>query len=130
MIGPGGENLVKYACIMHGPFDAAGRGGLGAVMGSKNLKAVAVRGNKMPPIINAAGISKMVRWLKENMELVKALKEFGTGVAMPRFAKRRKPSHKELSGWHLSECGQDFGTDDKRNDRDRHGGLFCLSGSM
>src|SRR5512136_908214 len=86
MIGPGGENQVKYACIMHGPFDAAGRGGLGAVMGSKNLKALAVRGNEMPPIVNAAGISKMVRWLKENMDLVKAFKEFGTGLVMPRFA--------------------------------------------
>lgn len=87
MIGPGGENLVKYACIMHGPFDAAGRGGLGAVMGSKNLKALAVRGNKMPPIMNLAGISKMARWLKENMDLVKGLKEFGTGLAMPRYEK-------------------------------------------
>ena len=46
MIGPGGENLVPYACIMNGPFDAAGRGGLGAVMGSKNLKAIAVRGQR------------------------------------------------------------------------------------
>jgi aldehyde:ferredoxin oxidoreductase len=86
MIGPGGENKVKYACIMHGPFDAAGRGGLGAVMGSKNLKALAVRGNKMPPVINATAISNMARWLKENMELVKAMKEFGTGLPMPRFA--------------------------------------------
>jgi len=86
MIGPGGENQVKYACIMHGPFDAAGRGGLGAVMGSKNLKALAVRGNEMPPTVNAAGITKMVRWLKENMDLVKAFTEFGTGLAMPRFA--------------------------------------------
>ena len=46
MIGPGGENLVPFACIMNGPFDAAGRGGLGAVMGSKNLKAIAVRGHR------------------------------------------------------------------------------------
>lgn len=43
-IGPAGENLVKLACIIHGLKRAAGRCGLGAVMGSKNLKAVAVRG--------------------------------------------------------------------------------------
>ena len=86
MIGPGGENQVKYACIMHGPFDAAGRGGLGAVMGSKNLKALAVRGNEMPPTINAAGITKVAKWLKENMQLVKGLKEFGTGAKMSSFA--------------------------------------------
>jgi len=33
MIGAAGENMVRYACIMHGLYDAAGRGGLGAVMG-------------------------------------------------------------------------------------------------
>ncbi len=44
MIGPAGENLVRLACIMNGLHDAAGRTGLGAVMGSKKLKAVAVRG--------------------------------------------------------------------------------------
>jgi aldehyde:ferredoxin oxidoreductase len=43
LIGVGGENMVRYACIMCGLKDAAGRGGLGAVMGSKGLKAVAVR---------------------------------------------------------------------------------------
>ena len=43
-IGPAGEHLVRYACIITEKERAAGRGGLGAVMGSKNLKAVAVRG--------------------------------------------------------------------------------------
>ena len=44
-IGPAGENLVRMACIMH-TGHAAARSGTGAVMGSKNLKAVAVRGTK------------------------------------------------------------------------------------
>ncbi|MBN1641958.1 MAG: aldehyde ferredoxin oxidoreductase family protein [Anaerolineae bacterium] len=44
MIGPGGENLVRYACVMHGLKDASGRTGMGAVMGAKRLKAVAARG--------------------------------------------------------------------------------------
>lgn len=43
-IGQAGENLVRFASIENGPYDAWGRTGLGAVMGSKNLKAVAVRG--------------------------------------------------------------------------------------
>ncbi|MBF0235768.1 MAG: hypothetical protein HQK65_22435, partial [Desulfamplus sp.] len=43
-IGVGGENLVHYACIMHGDDHAAGRTGLGAVMGSKNIKAIVVEG--------------------------------------------------------------------------------------
>jgi aldehyde:ferredoxin oxidoreductase len=48
LIGPGGENQVRFACIMQGCHDAAARGGLGAVMGSKKLKAVAVRGHTLP----------------------------------------------------------------------------------
>ncbi|MBC7332642.1 MAG: aldehyde ferredoxin oxidoreductase family protein [Synergistetes bacterium] len=47
-IGPAGENLVKYACIIGSGARAAGRGGLGAVMGSKNLKLLAIRGDKRP----------------------------------------------------------------------------------
>jgi aldehyde:ferredoxin oxidoreductase len=43
-IGLGGENLVRYANVMTGVKNAAGRSGMGAVMGSKNLKAIAVRG--------------------------------------------------------------------------------------
>jgi len=43
-IGPAGENLVRFACIINDFGRAAGRTGMGAVMGSKNLKAIAVRG--------------------------------------------------------------------------------------
>ncbi|KJS22405.1 MAG: hypothetical protein VR72_06120 [Clostridiaceae bacterium BRH_c20a] len=45
-IGPSGEKLVSYSCIMVDGTHAAGRGGLGAIMGAKNLKAVAVKGTK------------------------------------------------------------------------------------
>ena len=44
-IGPAGEKLVRFAAIMFSVYHAAGRGGAGAVMGSKNLKAIAVRGS-------------------------------------------------------------------------------------
>ncbi|MEX1314747.1 MAG: aldehyde ferredoxin oxidoreductase N-terminal domain-containing protein, partial [Desulfotignum sp.] len=44
VIGQAGENLVTYACVMTGIKNAGGRTGMGCVMGSKNLKAVAVRG--------------------------------------------------------------------------------------
>ena len=43
-IGPAGENLVRYSCICSERYRQLGRGGLGAVMGSKNLKAIAIRG--------------------------------------------------------------------------------------
>ncbi|WP_323171086.1 aldehyde ferredoxin oxidoreductase family protein [Natrialba sp. PRR66] len=48
-IGPGGENEVKYACIVNEDDRASGRGGTGCVMGSKNLKAIVIKSStKMP----------------------------------------------------------------------------------
>ncbi|NIN68340.1 MAG: aldehyde ferredoxin oxidoreductase, partial [Anaerolineae bacterium] len=44
VIGPAGENKVLFACIIFSLYNSASRGGPGAVMGSKNLKALAVRG--------------------------------------------------------------------------------------
>ena len=49
-IGPAGEKLVLYAAIMNDHGRAAGRTGMGAVMGSKNLKAIAVRGKQRIPL--------------------------------------------------------------------------------
>lgn len=44
VIGPAGENLVRFACVMTGIKNSGGRTGMGCVMGSKNLKAIAARG--------------------------------------------------------------------------------------
>jgi aldehyde:ferredoxin oxidoreductase len=65
-IGPGGENLVRYAAIMHDVNRAAGRNGLGAVMGSKRLKAVAVRGSLKLEVADRERITAVSRWLGEN----------------------------------------------------------------
>jgi len=55
-IGPAGERLVKYATVSHDGRHA-GRGGLGAVLGSKNIKAVAVRGGgRKPPLADSAAV--------------------------------------------------------------------------
>lgn len=64
-IGPAGENLVRLACIMSDGKDAraAGRGGLGAVMGSKNLKAIAVSGSRKAPLADEAQLRESVRKL-------------------------------------------------------------------
>lgn len=53
-IGLAGENKVRFACIVNDINHAAGRCGLGAVMGSKNLRAVAVRGHQKVPLANQA----------------------------------------------------------------------------
>ncbi len=65
-IGPGGENLVRFAAIMHDVNRAAGRNGLGALMGSKNLKAVAVRGTRQVAVADRARVTAVSRWLAEN----------------------------------------------------------------
>jgi aldehyde:ferredoxin oxidoreductase len=59
-IGPAGENLVKNACIIIDRFRAAGRCGMGAVMGSKNLKAIAVRGSGSIRVADSARFMKAV----------------------------------------------------------------------
>ncbi|MGI5920891.1 MAG: aldehyde ferredoxin oxidoreductase family protein [Syntrophomonadaceae bacterium] len=59
-IGPAGENLVKFACIMNEYNRAAGRSGVGAVMGSKNLKAVVVRGTKGVKVADVEGFKAAV----------------------------------------------------------------------
>jgi aldehyde:ferredoxin oxidoreductase len=74
-IGPAGENQVRFACIMEGCHDAAGRGGLGAVMGSKNLKAIAVRGHTLPPVVNA----DKVKEIRQQLTHPSPISEFGTG---------------------------------------------------
>ena len=84
-IGPAGENLVRYACVMNGLYDTAGRGGLGAVMGSKNLKAIAVKGRKAPQIAEPERIKELRKWLIDNMPLIPQTNnfhKFGTGAAM------------------------------------------------
>ncbi len=77
-IGPAGENMCKIACIIN-ELRAAGRKGLGAVMGSKNLKAIAVRGNTKIAIADKEKL-KIAR-----AEFTQAMKE--SPVLYPQFAK-------------------------------------------
>jgi len=65
-IGPAGEQLVRYAAIMNNANRANGRTGMGAVMGSKNLKAIAVRGKKRPDIADSEALTEIARWGARN----------------------------------------------------------------
>jgi aldehyde:ferredoxin oxidoreductase len=60
-IGPGGESLVKYSCLVSDLNRANGRTGMGAVMGSKKLKAVAVRGTQRPQYSDEGKLMDLVR---------------------------------------------------------------------
>ena len=66
MIGPGGEKLVRTACVINDLRHAAGRCGLGAVMGSKNLKAVAARGRTSVPLGDSDQVRELSRWMRDN----------------------------------------------------------------
>jgi aldehyde:ferredoxin oxidoreductase len=82
-IGPAGENLVRFAAIMNNKHRAAGRCGLGAVMGSKNLKAIACSGKEPVRITNQEGFSTAARrqigFLDESMLKV-VFDTFGTNM--------------------------------------------------
>ena len=82
LIGPGGEKMVSYACIMNGLKDAAGRTGLGAVMGSKRLKAVAVRGTARLEVADSDRIRDLAREMARAVnagEKAAGLHQWGTG---------------------------------------------------
>jgi len=80
-IGPAGEKLVRFAVINTERYRQAGRGGTGAVMGAKKLKAIAVEGNGTIKLHNVEAFVQAVkeahRVLKEN-ETIKARKRWGT----------------------------------------------------
>jgi aldehyde:ferredoxin oxidoreductase len=80
-IGRAGENQVLYACIVNDLHRAAGRSGVGAVMGSKNLKAVALRGTK-----GVAGVRDIKEFLKVTAEKKKILADNAvTGQGLPKY---------------------------------------------
>lgn len=119
IIGPSGENLVKYAGIMSSWGSALARGGGGAVMGSKNLKAIAVYGSGALSIANPKEFSKLsldARNKLKNDELGKMLSGLGTagfleGVndmgALPsyNFTKTKVENAEKFSGQALISKG-------------------------
>jgi len=81
-IGPAGENLVKFAAIVHDKHTVAGRCGPGAVMGSKNLKAIAVRGTKAISVADGEGFRQTVLDTLNKWKADEGLSYFGhTGSA-------------------------------------------------
>jgi len=84
VIGPGGERLIRFACIALGPHNFVGRTGLGAVMGAKRLKAIAVNGKTRPEVADKQGITRITRWLRDNYEAsLGTMTEMGTARGVP-----------------------------------------------
>ncbi len=87
IIGPGGENLSWYAAVMNDSHRAAGRGGSGAVMGSKKLKAIVPHGGKKPEVYDKEALKKankdIMDWQKNGplKDLANTFKQYGTGAS-------------------------------------------------
>jgi aldehyde:ferredoxin oxidoreductase len=83
-IGPAGEKLVKYACVVHDLEHFVGRCGIGAVMGSKNLRAVTVSGSKAPAMYDAESVKALTRFMGQHYKtLASNIYENGTSMVLP-----------------------------------------------
>ena len=81
--GIAGEHGVRFALVVNDLNEVAGRTGLGAVMASKNLKAIAVRGTRKMPVADDTPIRQTSRWVIDTMEDNHYnFHHFGTGAAM------------------------------------------------
>lgn len=82
-IGPAGENLVRFANVANDLNEFAGRSGMGAVMGSKKLKAIAVRGKTPVRIADQPALLAISKWVSSTVDQVhRGFHEYGTGGAM------------------------------------------------
>ena len=85
-IGIAGENLVRYACIVNDLNHAAGRSGMGAVMGSKNLKAIAVRGHQKVAYADEVAVTNLIKTiigeLKTHTAAINMAKNGTPGILM------------------------------------------------
>jgi aldehyde:ferredoxin oxidoreductase len=84
-IGPAGEKMVKFAGVFNDRGSAAGRCGMGAVMGSKKLKAVVARGKKKAPLADERAVKEIRQRMNESIKfnlVAEGLSSFGSNVHM------------------------------------------------
>ena len=117
VIGPAGENLVNYACLVS-QDRVAGRGGIGAVFGSKNLKAVVAKGTTLPEAFNKEKLlelnKKWIQRLKTHPLTGKQMPKLGTAglvsmmnarnlLSTKNFSAGKYEDYKMVSGEELAE---------------------------
>jgi aldehyde:ferredoxin oxidoreductase len=115
-IGEAGEKLCRIAAIINDEFRAIGRAGMGAVMGSKNLKAVAVRGTHDVNVANFDGFKEFIKMIYERMKgpATKKYKTLGTpenvlvlnslsALATRNFTNSQFEGAQKVSGEYLNE---------------------------
>jgi aldehyde:ferredoxin oxidoreductase len=118
VVGPAGENLVPYACAVSG-HRVLGRGGLGAVLGSKNVKAIVARGGEreivpLKPKVMARTKKKAIAYINRNRMSAVLYREFGTNanvnlnrrdglLPVHNFRGRELPGVEAISGERIAE---------------------------
>lgn len=112
IIGPAGEKMSLISCPINEGHRAPARGGGGAVMGSKKLKAVVVRGNADIPVADPAKLRKInqrvMDYMKNEMkEGVAALGEYGTGIGTTVSALDGNSPVKNWDGVGMTDYGED-----------------------
>lgn len=113
LIGPAGEKLQKLSCVMNDGHRAAGRGGVGAVMGSKKLKAVAVQGNMKVPVVDPEKLKAVNRTITAAMkegptkDMMAGFGEYGTGVGTAASALNGDSPVKNWGGIGVVDFGEE-----------------------
>jgi aldehyde:ferredoxin oxidoreductase len=115
-IGEAGEKLCRFAAIINDEFRAIGRAGMGGIMGSKNLKAVAVRGTHDVNVANFDGFREFIKMIYERMKgpATKKYKTLGTpenvlvlnslnALATRNFTNSQFEGAEKVSGEYLNE---------------------------
>ncbi|RLC00648.1 MAG: aldehyde:ferredoxin oxidoreductase [Deltaproteobacteria bacterium] len=102
--GPAGEKRVRFSCLMGDLNDAAGRGGMGAVFGSKNLRALVVKSSNMVEFADTAGLKALARIGSQRLPgsgFPETLKKYGTpGVLAPQAEGGNLATHNFSRSWH------------------------------
>ena len=126
IIGPGGEKKVRFACVMHDVLHAAGRTGLGAVMGSKNLKAVAARGTQKVEAADPEGVKALAIWMRDHWRTSrKDMHLYGTPAGVGLNEAHRLPTRNFQDG-RFAGADEPLRPEDARDDPDRRGRLLRL----
>ena len=109
LISPAGEHVALMACVMNDGHRAAGRGGPGAVMGSKKLKAVVVRGNQKQELFDRAKViannREIAAKVKENGERMGA---YGTGAGYVNSVITNDASIKNWTGYSTKDYPEEI----------------------
>ena len=131
-IGPAGEHLVRFANIMIGGANAAGRGGLGAVMGSKNLKAIVVDGSNKVSLADPAAFKiaqdDVMRLLRASPVVMGALGlgEFGTATLVDIVGQRKMAPTENFKKTYFPDADAYSGPTLKREfGFKKHGCMIC-----